>query len=256
MRMLGRPGVAMRALGWLVVVGLLQPLVWAVWVSFAAGEIARPALDEWSLRWHVQLWTDARWRGALGNSALVALGAMTVALSVGVPAALVQPRWLDRLILLPLAMPPLILGVGLLPTMHLLGLHGTLLGLMLAQALLGLPLVYLATRAALAAVPAELLEAARGLGASPWQVWSRVTLPLMAPGVAGGAALAFIVSFNDFFISLFVAGPDAETLPVLIWPAMRYSLSPLVASASLWAMALAGCGLLVGSRLFVRKMDF
>jgi ABC-type spermidine/putrescine transport system permease subunit II len=232
----------MRALGWLVVAGLLVPLGWAVWVSFAPGEVARPPLDEWSLRWHVRLCTDARWRTALVHSAVVALGAMAVALLTGVPAALARPRVLGRLILLPLAVPPLVLGVGLLPMMHTMSLHGTLVGLMLAQGLLGMPLVYLATRAALAAVPSEVLDAARGLGATPWQVWWRVTLPLTARGIAGGASLAFVVAFNDFFVALFVAGPDAETLPVLIWPALRYSVSPLVASASVWALALALSG--------------
>ena len=236
----------MRALGWLVVAGLLLPLVWAAWVSFAAGEVARPPIDEWSIRWHVRLWTDARWRTALVHSGLVALGAMAVALLTGVPAALARPTVLGRLILLPLAVPPLVLGVGLLPTMHLLGLHGTLVGLMLAQGLLGMPLVYLATRAALTAVPGEVLAAARGLGATPWQVWWRVTLPLTARGIAGGAALAFVVAFNDFFVALFVAGPDAETLPVLIWPALRYSVSPVVASASVWALALAISGAAAG----------
>ncbi len=232
----------MRALGWLVVAGLLVPLGWAVWVSFAAGEVARPPLEEWSLRWHVRLWSDARWRTALVQSAVVALGAMAVALLTGVPAALARPRVLGRLILLPLAVPPLVLGVGLLPMMHTMSLHGTLVGLMLAQGLLGMPLVYLATRAALAAVPDEVLAAARGLGATPWQVWWRVTLPLTVRGIAGGASLAFVVAFNDFFVALFVAGPDAETLPVLIWPALRYSVSPLVASASVWALALALSG--------------
>ena len=240
----------MRGSGWLVVLGLLLPLLWAVWVSFAAGEMARPPIEEWSLRWHVRLWMDSRWRAALANSALVATGAMAVALFTGVPAALARPRWIDRLILLPLAVPPVVLGVGLLPTLHTIGLHGTLLGLMLAQGFLGMPLVYLATRAARAAVPAELLEAARGLGATPWQVWWRVTWPLTARGIVGGAALAYVVAFNDFFIALFVAGPDAETLPVLIWPALRYSFSPLVASASVWALALACCGLWASSWLW------
>jgi ABC-type spermidine/putrescine transport system permease subunit II len=232
----------MRVLGWLVVAGLLLPLGWAAWVSFAVGELPRPPIDEWSIRWHVRLWTDVRWRTALAHSAVVALGAMGVALLTGVPAALARPVVLGRLILLPLAVPPLVLGVGLLPMMHLLGLHGTLVGLMLAQGLLGMPLVYLATRAALAAVPVDVLVAARGLGATPWQVWWRVTLPLTARGIAGGAALAFVVAFNDFFVALFVAGPEAETLPLLIWPALRYSVSPLVASASVWALALAISG--------------
>jgi ABC-type spermidine/putrescine transport system permease subunit II len=235
-----------RVLGWATVLLLLLPLVWAVWVSFAAGEVARPPWESWSLRWHARLWTDARWRAALGNSVLVASGATLLALLTAVPAALSQTQRLNRLILLPLAVPPILLGLGLLPTMHLLGLQGTLPGLILAHGLLGMPLVYLATKAAREAMPPGVEAAARGLGASRAAVWLRITLPLTARGIMGGATLAFIVSFNDFFLALFLAGPDAETLPVLIWPALRYSVSPLVASASVWALALAVVGWQVG----------
>jgi ABC-type spermidine/putrescine transport system permease subunit II len=92
-------------------------------------------------------------------------------------------------------------------------------------------------------MPAGVEEAARGLGASPWQVFGRVTLPLIAPGVLAGAALAFVLSFNEFFVALFVGGPEAETLPRRVWPALRYSVSPLVASASAWALLAALAGL-------------
>ena len=234
----------MKYVGWMVLIVLLTPLGWAVWVSFTPGEIARPPVESWSLRWHVRFLTDPVWLTALGNSGVIGLGAAAVAVVTGVPAALARPAWLDRVILLPLAVPPVVLGVGLLPTMHLLGLSRTHLALILAHGLLGMPLVYLSTRAALRALPAGVEEAARGLGASPWQVFVRVTLPLIAPGVLGGAALAFVLSFNEFFVALFVGGPEAETLPRRVWPALRYSVSPLVASASAWALlaALAGLG--------------
>ncbi|MGL4551631.1 MAG: ABC transporter permease [Gemmataceae bacterium] len=240
----------MRRLGWAALLLLLTPLLWAAWVSFTPGEIGRPPLASWSLRWHARFLTDPDWLAALGNSVAVGLGAAAVATLAGVPAALARPAWLDRVILLPLAVPPVVLGVGLLPTMHLLGLARTHLALVLAHGLLGMPLVYLATRAALRAMPAGVEDAARGLGASPWQAFARVTLPLIAPGVLGGAALAFVLSFNEFFVALFVGGPEADTLPRRVWPALRYSVSPLVAAASTWALlaAVAGLGAFEASR--------
>ena len=95
----------------------------------------------------------------------------------------------ERLVLLPLCVPPVVLGMGLLPTMHALGLWGTHLSLMLAHGLLGTPLVFLTVQASLKAVPVELEQAARGLGASALTAFIRVTLPLCRPGLLAGAAL-------------------------------------------------------------------
>jgi ABC-type spermidine/putrescine transport system permease subunit II len=226
-------------LGWLTLAALLSPLVVALWVSFSPDELLRPPLAEWSLRWYRQFWREPRWQDAVVNSLVVGLGSVLVALATGVPlaVALVRHRFrggraLSGLVLAPLCVPPLVLGMGLLPLMHALGLWGTWPALMLAHGLVGLPIVYLTTRAALEGVPPELEEAARGLGASPWQTFWRVTGPLVRPGVLAGAALAFVLSLNESVITLFLAAPETETLARVIWPELRYSLSPLVAVAS------------------------
>jgi ABC-type spermidine/putrescine transport system permease subunit II len=240
----------MRHLGWAALALLLVPPLWAVWVSFSPGELLRPPVERWSLRWHVTFFTDARWTAALFNSVVVAAGASLVAVLAGVPAALTRSARLGRLVLLPLCVPPVVLGMGLLPTMHALGLYGTYLSLVLAHGLLGMPLVFLTTRAAHDAMPADVEEAARGLGASPWTVFRRVTLPLCGHGIAAGAVLAFVLSLNEFFLALFLASPDTETLPAVIWPRLRYTLSPLVAAASVYALAVTAAGLVPLARLW------
>jgi ABC-type spermidine/putrescine transport system permease subunit II len=233
------------ALGWLALVLLLTPLLWAVWVSFTPDELLRPPLARWSLRWYARFLHDERWTAALGNSLLVGVAATLVALAAGVPAALALTRRsfrgrgaLGRLLLLPICVPPLVLGMGLLPTMHALGLWGTYLSLALAHGLLGMPLVFLSVRASLLEVPSELEQAARGLGAGPMAVFYRVTLPLCRPGLLAGAVLSFVLSLNEFFLALFLATPETETLPRVIWPELRYSLSPLVAVASVFTLVL------------------
>jgi ABC-type spermidine/putrescine transport system permease subunit II len=218
---------------------LLSPLALAVWVSFSPDELLRPPVGTWSLRWYRQFFRDPRWQDALVNSLLVGAGSVLVALATGVPLAqaLVRHsfpgrRFLSGLVLAPLCVPPLVLGMGLLPLVHRLGLWGSWLSLALAHGLLGLPVVFLATRAALEGVGPGLEEAARGLGAGPWQAFWRITWPLIRPGVLAGAALAFVLSLNESMIALFLATPESETLPRVIWPELRYSLSPLVAVAS------------------------
>ncbi|MFO0877763.1 MAG: ABC transporter permease [Gemmataceae bacterium] len=226
-------------LGWLGLLLLLLPVAWAVWVSFTPDELLRPSLSRASLRWYERFLAEPRWREALVRSLGIATASALLSLMLGTAAALAWreagPRgrtWLGRLLLLPLLVPPLVLGIGLLPTMYLLGLEGSYPAVIFAHALLGTPLVFLTLRATLTERGREIEDAARGLGASPWQVFWRVTLPLARPGLAAGAGLSFVVSLNDFYLVLFVAGPETETLPRVIWPELRYSLSPRVAVGS------------------------
>jgi putative spermidine/putrescine transport system permease protein len=131
--------------------------------------------------------------------------------------------------------------------MYFLGLSRSPLCLALAHSLNGLPVVFLFVRAALDETSPDLESAARGLGAGPWHTFWRVTLPLIRPAVLAGALVSFILSLNEFTLALFLCTPETETLPRIIWPNLRYSLSPLVAVASCVTMAvtLLGLGLLL-----------
>jgi putative spermidine/putrescine transport system permease protein len=252
-----------HVLGWLTLLVLLAPLGVALWMSFSPDELLRPPVSDWSLRWYSRFFAEPRWRDALVNSLVAGGGSVLVALATGVPLALALARrafagrrLLSALVLAPLCVPPLVLGIGLLPLMHLLELRESRLSLALAHGLVGLPVVYLATRAALAGVPVGLEEAARGLGAGPWQVFWRITVPLVRPGVLAGAALSFVLSLNESMMTLFLATPQTETLARVIWSELRYSLSPLVAVASGLTLAatLAIAAAVHGARQFERWM--
>jgi putative spermidine/putrescine transport system permease protein len=125
-----------------------------------------------------------------------------------------------------------------------LGLVGTLTALVIAHAMLALPYAALNVGVSLRAVDERLMLAASGLGASPWRVFRTVTLPLILPGVVGGAIFAFVTSFDEVVLSMFLAGPSAKTLPVRIWEEIRVELTPVVAVAAtlMMALALAGWG--------------
>ncbi len=191
------------------------------------------------------------------NSLLVAClsAAGSVVAGTGLAFAVARHRFRGRRLLagaalLPLFTPALALGMGLLPFMHLIGLWGSPLCLALAHSLNGLPVVFLIVRSALDETGPDLESAARGLGAGPWRVFWRVTLPLIRPAVLAGALVSFILSLNEFTLALFLCTPECETLPRIIWPNLRYSLSPLVAVASCVTMiaTLLGLGLLTALR--------
>lgn len=226
-------------LGWLALSALVAPLVYACWLSFAPDEFLTPPIGEWSLRWYGEFFRSPRWMAALKESLLVGVLAVVCSLGTGLPLAYALARLHFRgasvlfgAILLPLVAPPLFLGLGLLPAVQAFGLWGTSMSLALAHALYGMPMVCWLTRAALLGVNPDVENAARGLGAGAWRVAARITLPLIGPSVLAGAVMAFVLSLNEFILSLFLATPETETLPRVLWPSLRYSLSPLVAVAS------------------------
>jgi ABC-type spermidine/putrescine transport system permease subunit II len=249
--------LALRAVGCLLLAVLLWPLAHAAWVSFAPGELLQPPTGRWSLRWYRLFFTTPRWTQALANSLEVA--ALSVALSLvagsGLALAVVRRRlrgagWLSRAVLLPLFVPAVVLGMGMLPLFHAVGLWGTRLSLALAHALASLPVVFLVVRAGLEEVGPDLEAAARGLGASPAQAFRRVTLPLARPALFSAAVMGFILSLNELILALFLTTPHTETLPRVIWPQLRYALSPVTAAASCVSVAvtLAGLAVLAAAR--------
>lgn len=230
----------------LLIVGLgllLWPLAYAVWLSFAPGELLEPPTGVWSLRWYQAFFASRRWTDGLFNSFIVAtMSALFAALlGTGLAVGMVgafggasgsRAALLGRFVLLPLFIPPVVLGMALLPVMRAIGLWGSLLSLAIAHSLLGLPVVYVVVRDSLTAMDSNLAFAARGLGASRWLTLRRVTLPPLIPAILFGALTAFVFSMNEFSIALFLATPAIETLPKVIWPQLRYTLTPLVAAAS------------------------
>jgi ABC-type spermidine/putrescine transport system permease subunit II len=236
----------LRLFGWSMVLAVLSPLLYAAWISFSPDSFLTPPAGEWSLRWYAAFLRDRRWSMALARGLVVAAASSGVAVAAGAPLAYAVARLrfrgralLGGAALLPACVPPAVLAMGLLPLLYAAGLWGSLTGLILVHGLVGLPVVYLIARTHFAAADADLEAAARGLGASPWQAFRRVTLPLMRPALLAGAASAFAASLNESMLTLFLATPRTETLPAVVWPQLRYSPSPLAAVASCVSVAVA-----------------
>lgn len=234
-----RNGPAALTFHTLFLVFMLAPLVVVVLVSFTdKGFLAMP-FGGASWRW---------WRAILDNrqfidSAWTSLGlgvaAATLSAVIAVPAslALVRHRFAGRgvvavVLASPLMMPHVVLGVALLRFFSAQGVAGSFGGLVAAHVLVVTPYMVRLLCAGLAGMDAGLDQAAAGLGASRWAVFRRVTLPLMIPGLAGGWVLAFITSFDELTVSLFLSSSAQTPLAVRLFTHIDQMTDPLVASVS------------------------
>jgi spermidine/putrescine transport system permease protein len=233
---------------------LYIPLVVLVLFSFSASRYAA-VWTGFSLDWYVRLFNNERIAEAFLNSLVVAGGATVIATVFGTAFAFALSRLrfrgksaVETLASLPIVMPELVQGIALLLLFVLvLPIELGLVTIVLAHSVFGIAYVAVLVRARLDGLDPQLEEAARDLGASVRQVFFRVTLPLIMPGVVGGALLVFTLSFDDFVISFFVTGPGASTLPIEIYSMVKRGVTPeinalatliLLGSSTLIAVAL------------------
>jgi putative spermidine/putrescine transport system permease protein len=227
------------ALHWAFAIFMLLPLVMVALVSFTdKGYISMP-FDGASWRWYRAIldapdFIDAFWRS-------LALGAVaaTLATALAVPAgmAIAWQRFAGReallgLLLSPLMVPHVVLGIALLRFLTQIGGASTLWGLTAAHTVLVLPYVLRLVVAAATGFDRSVTQAAQSLGASGWTVFRRIELPLIVPGVAGGWLIAFINSFDELTMSIFVASAATQTLPVKMYNHIANTIDPLLASIS------------------------
>jgi putative spermidine/putrescine transport system permease protein len=223
----------------LVYVLILAPIVVVVMLSFSADNFILFPPSGYSLRWFGQLANNGPLLTALWLSVRIAAVVTLLSLAIGMPAAfaIAKGRFAARqalsgFFLAPLLLPTLITGLALLLFFSPLRLNGTLPGLVLAHMTVTVPFVIRMMTTALANLPDDIEAAAATLGASPWRVARRVTLPLATPGLIACACLSFLLSFDETVISLFIAGPRASTLPVEMVRYVEGRTDPLIAALS------------------------
>lgn len=231
--------IAVHAVASAVLAFLVLPILAVVPASFnpvSHLQLPPPGL---SLRWYGAFFRDPEWLTSLATSLRVALVATVVSLVLGTLAALGLERIggalrkaVTGLFLAPLIVPVMVTSVALYQFGQRLGLVGTTAGMALGHALMCLPFVVINVGVSLHGLDPTLVRAAEGLGASSWHAFRTVTLPLILPGLTGGAVFAFITSFDEVVISIFLAGIRAKTLPVKMWEVIRIEITPVVAVAS------------------------
>ncbi|MDE2584956.1 MAG: ABC transporter permease subunit [Betaproteobacteria bacterium] len=238
----------------LAVYGFLYlPLAVVVLFSFNASEL-NAAWVGFTVDWYARLVHDRDMLHAAGNSLLIALSASTIATLLGTMAGMAMHRWrlryLPFLVLTPVAMPEILLGISLLLFFRqVLDLTLGWFSILAAHITFSIGFVAVIVRARLAGMDESIFEAARDLGANPWQTFRRVTLPLILPGVLAGFLMSFTLSIDDFVITFFVAGVGVTTLPLQIYSMIKVAVTPEVNAVSTLLMAITLSLIAIASRL-------
>jgi putative spermidine/putrescine transport system permease protein len=213
-----------------------------------------------SLRWFEKFFASRDFMHALAFSLEVAVMTTIAATVLGASAALAiargnlpGARLIVATMLSPLMLPAILTGLALFQSYVLLDVGRPVWGLVAGHTLVTIPYVIRTTLAVLHNFDTRLEEAAQNLGASPGRTFFEVTLPLVKPGVLAGAIFAFIVSFDQFPVSLFLVVPKGETLPVVLFNYMKFDLDGAIAAASMVSILLALSVVLVLERLIGLK---
>ncbi|MBB6468857.1 putative spermidine/putrescine transport system permease protein [Aminobacter lissarensis] len=248
----------MRWLGIAVVIFIAAPLVIVVPMSFSeARSLQFPPPGYW-LGYYTAYFTDMNWLRPTLNSILIASATTVLTMALVVPAtfALVRHRFhgksiADLMMLMPLAVPHIVMAVGYYSYFGNIGIVHTHLGVILAHTCLSVPIAFLVLSANLKGFDRTLERAAQSLGASPTKTFIHVTLPILRPGLIISALFAFVQSFDETVVAIFISGRGAETLPRKMFDSIRQEADPVIAviSTLLFVAVLVG---LTAPLLFAR----
>lgn len=249
-----------NALGWklrtslglvtgLIALFLLLPVVFIVLLSFGSSQWLVFPPPGWTLKWYEQFFANPDWLASAWTSFKVALLTTVCAVALGLPCAfaLVRGRFPGREVLyalftLPMIVPLVIIAVAVYGLFLKLGYTGTLFAFVVSHVIVALPFTIISVINSLKLFDRSIEDAAVICGASRWQAIRKVTFPAIRPGIVAGALFAFLVSWDEVVLSVMMASPTLQTLPVKMWTTLRQDLTPVIAVAS---TLLIGLSLLV-----------
>lgn len=231
--------VALGAFSALVFFFLVAPIAIIVVVSLGHSEIMQFPPKALSLRWYERFFADPMWMQATRTSLLAAVLTAMTSLALGFSASVVLVRGkfagkaaIRLLLMSPLIVPKIIIAVGLYFLYVELRMLGTLMGIVAAHTVIAVPYVIMIMSAALYSFDRRLEWAARGLGASTPQVLWNVTFPVLRPAIMSATLFAFVASFDDIILSLFLTKLAEPTLPRQIWVNVQQTIDPTIAAVS------------------------
>lgn len=237
---------------------LAGPMFIVVPMSFStAPSLEFPPPGFW-LGFYRRFFSDPNWTGPVVNSFLIGFGTMILAVLLGAPAsfALVRYQFAFRpifrvIVLLPLIVPHIVMALGYYSYFGSLGLVQSMPGVILAHACLSIPVVVLTLTAALVNFDRRLENAAANLGARPLTTFRLITFPVLRPAFLVAALFAFVHSFDETVIAIFISGRDSATLPRQMFNSFQMEADPAISAASslLLAVVLAGIGAQLATRL-------
>jgi ABC-type spermidine/putrescine transport system permease subunit II len=231
---------------------LMAPIVIVCVLAFSGQGYLRFPPESFSLRWFSNFFGDARWQQSLWISVVIGLIACAISTVLGFFAAYALVRGEMRakklvlsFMLLPIIVPHVITAIAMYFVTARFGLVGNVLWIGFCHAVVALPIVLLILVSALQGVDVNLERAALSLGSSRAAVLRRVVIPIAFPGIMSAALFAFLASFDELIISLFLAGVRSQTLPVRIWNSLHLEIEPIIAAVSAFLIAVTGVVLLV-----------
>ncbi|MCY3584375.1 MAG: ABC transporter permease [Acidimicrobiaceae bacterium] len=239
---------------------LFAPLAIVVLFSFHVTSSLTPPFEGLSTRWYSEVLSDRAFRSGLATSLRVGLLTAAATLVAGTAAAYGVSRTQSRLksvygvlFVLPVALPALILGIALLSFFSSRGIPLSTTTVVIAHTVFVTPVFFVIARTALDRVEVAQLEAAADLGATPWCRFRLVILPQVLPVLLAGAAMAFVISFDEFIVTFFVIGNDS-TLPLVIFSRLRRTIDPSINAISS-LMLFANLAVWLGAVLYAVRLE-
>jgi putative spermidine/putrescine transport system permease protein len=230
---------------------LMVPILIVCVLAFSGEGYLRFPPSSFSFRWFAAFFGDTRWRQSLSSSLIIALIACVISTVLGFFAAYAFVRGDFRakkivlsVLLIPIIVPHVITAIAMYFVTAKFGLIGNVVWIGFCHAVVTLPIVVLILLSSLQGVDINLERAGLSLGGSRVYVFRRVVIPLAFPGIMSSALFAFLASFDELIISLFLAGVRAQTLPVRIWNSLHLELEPVIAAVSAFLIAVTGVVLL------------
>ncbi|MGI9334121.1 MAG: ABC transporter permease subunit [Gammaproteobacteria bacterium] len=218
---------------------LIVPILLVFPLSLSSSPFVEFPPDHYTFRWYVSLTQDPKWLRAFVSSLQVAAMVVVASLALGTAAAIGLSRLRSRLsglleafFLTPMVVSPIVIAIGLYYFFAPLGMIGSRYGLAIGHALLAAPFVLISVRAVLRNFDENLELAALGLGASWFTMFRRVMIPSIWPGVLGGGVFAFIVSFDDVVLALFLTNVHSRTLPKVIYEGIKHDIDPTIVAVA------------------------
>lgn len=235
-----------------VALWLVAPTLVVIPLSFTADRSLAFPPREFSWRWYESFFSSSQWLGGLLNSLQIGLLVAIIATVLGTLAAYGLSRvsgfrktFSNSLLVLPMLVPSVIFGVGLYALFLRMGLVGTLPGFLIAHTMLALPYVVVNVGAVLVSYDRQLERAAWISGASKPKAFLTVTIPAIMPGVASGFLFAFITSFDEVIVSMFISNPYLQTLPVRMYSSLQREVDPTIAAAASVIMTITTAAALI-----------
>lgn len=246
------------SLALLVALFLLLPIAIVVPMSFSTAISFEFPPPGYSLGYYAKYFTSEEWLHPTLNSFVIAIGATALTMLLVVPAAFGYVRYRFRgktfvnlLMMAPLIVPHVVSAVAYYGFLGRVGLTGTVLGVIVAHGVLAVPVAFLVITATLKGFDRNLERAAMSSGAGPLRTFFHVTLPVLRPGMLVGALFAFLSSFNEAVVVIFIGGREASTLPKKMYESIRLESDPVIAVVSTLLVGAVVLGVLLST--FMRR---